>query len=115
MPSAAADQDGHSGEGEDGETFRPVAADVRRLILKGLKARKKKARGKRSETPGKRVLLRPSGPVVSTSTATARYPLERAVIPSFHHAVDRPGIFPTQLASHLGALSVGSQSVKGED
>ena len=47
---AQADQDGRKREGEGGKAFQFVAADVRRLNLKGLKARKKIAQGKRSET-----------------------------------------------------------------
>jgi len=46
-PVAAAHQDGCCGEG-DLEGFLAVAADVRRLKMKGLKARKKIAQGERS-------------------------------------------------------------------
>ena len=45
---AAVNPNGTDSEGEDREAFRLVAADVRRLKLKGLKARKKIAQGKAS-------------------------------------------------------------------
>jgi hypothetical protein len=50
MSLAAAHQDGCRSEGEGGKAIQPVAADVKRLNLKGLKARKRIAQGKRSET-----------------------------------------------------------------